>query len=309
MLKSHLDAEKESRVHLEHDHMKHLTAKIAKAKRIVAFAGAGISTKAGIKGYHSKNGRYANGNLFLRSSLGTQDGRGKFMEHAVSLRDAALKARPTETHEYLRELWKAEKLRRLYSQNVDGLEAVAGLSTGMTAEPDAPPICILLHGAIRTLRCELCCSTVDWKGHELDTAKLSLDPGTELNCPTCQQNCKNRTDLGKRKTRIGRLYPAIICSDDEHPQGVEIEDVIAQDEKLADMLIILGTSLRFKGPEKLAQRFARSVRAKQGTIVYVNKTKPPRRIMQFVDDWVNSKCDTWAREVQRRMSRGIGGEH
>jgi hypothetical protein len=49
MLKSHLDAEKESRVHLEHDHMKHLTAKIAKAKRIVAFAGAGISTKAGIK--------------------------------------------------------------------------------------------------------------------------------------------------------------------------------------------------------------------------------------------------------------------
>ncbi len=176
-----------------------------------------------------------------------------------------------------------------------------GLNTNMTSETGVP-ICVLLHGDISILKCELCCSKFDWNDYESENFEPAEDLSTQFRCPKCHARCQDRVHRDKRKITVGRLYPGIICSDDQHPQGPEIERFIAKDERKAKMLIILGTSLEFYGPRTLAQRLAAKVQRAGGKVVYVNKTKPGWNVAQFVDYWVNWTCDAWTEDLRRRLS-------
>lgn len=188
----------------------------------------------------------------------------------------------------------------MYTQNLDGLEAAVGLDTNMTSDTGAP-ICVLLHGDIRILKCGLCCSKVDWNDHESGNGGPLGDLDTQFRCPECHTRCDERIKRGKRGITVGRLYPGIVCSDDQHPQGVEIERIIANDQRQAKMLIILGTSLEFYGPRALVRRFAIKVRNRGGKVVYVNDTKPRSDIAQFVDYWVHWTCDAWTEDLRERL--------
>ncbi|RHZ41442.1 hypothetical protein DYB31_016589, partial [Aphanomyces astaci] len=78
---------------------------LKEAKRIVVVVGAGISVSCGIPDFRSKDGIYA------------------------MVKDMALDSfTPSLTHRFLRRLQDQHQLLRVYSQNVDGLEAAAGVT-------------------------------------------------------------------------------------------------------------------------------------------------------------------------------------
>jgi NAD-dependent histone deacetylase SIR2 len=74
-------------------------------------------------------------------------------KYVANLTKLAVQGRPTEFHKLLQLLDGCGMLARLYSQNIDGLEARVGFdlfSDRITRK------CVLLHGSISTLRCEKC---------------------------------------------------------------------------------------------------------------------------------------------------------
>lgn len=140
----------------------------------------------------------------------------------------------------------------------------------------------------QNIECELCCSKFDWNDYESENDEPLEDLGTQFRCPKCHARCQDRINRRKRRITVGRLYPGIVCSDDQHPQGVEVERIIANDQRQVKMLIILGTSLEFHGPRTLARRFAMKVHHRGGKVVFVNKTKPRPDIAQFVRRFLTS---------------------
>lgn len=130
-------------------------------------------------------------------------------------------------------------LLRVYTQNVDGLETAAGPRTAqgrdLTRATMRSKTCILLHGIIDMFKCMACGEEHEWK------KGVAL---FESGCPACLKRSEERARRGGRRVRVGLLLPAIVYSGEEHPQGAKIETAIGNDENGADLLIILGTSLK-----------------------------------------------------------------
>lgn len=132
------------------------------AKRIIAVAGAGMSTPCGIPDFRSKEGLYA---LAEEQGIDTTYGLGQpedlfsieFFEHCPDaffafasknlLPPSSDGFKPSLTHLFLKELDKRGKLLRVYTQNVDGIEIACGL--------DAERV-VQCHGTLATATCREC---------------------------------------------------------------------------------------------------------------------------------------------------------
>ncbi len=88
--------------------MEYLLHELKTKKRVVIFSGAGVSTSAGIPDYRSSNGLLAQGKTWRDVNINT--------------------ARPTPAHYFAVLLDRIGILRRVYTQNIDGLYQKAGLS-------------------------------------------------------------------------------------------------------------------------------------------------------------------------------------
>ncbi|MGX8706840.1 MAG: NAD-dependent protein deacylase [bacterium] len=108
----------------------HLQSIIDCSKRIVFFGGAGVSTASGIPDFRSADGLYAREfegltpEMILSQSFFYLNPEGffrfyrRFMLHPD--------ARPNAAHRKLYELERADKLRGIVTQNIDGLHKLAG---------------------------------------------------------------------------------------------------------------------------------------------------------------------------------------
>ncbi len=215
------------------------------------------------------------------------------MEAALDLYRTAKRSKPTRTHNFIRLLQQNNKLCRLYTQNIDGLEEVAQLDRDPTRKS---PSLVPLHGTVRYLVCRLCCAKYTWEGNEELVSR-----GEDLGCPECTATSQGRAARGERCTAVGLLRPAIVCSDEQHPRAEEIEHFVAQDKRRADLLLVLGTSLKFYGPLKVVKDLARAVHGRSGVVVYVNATEPRQEISDFADYWVDWRCDPWANHLLQRL--------
>ena len=112
---------------------------VAKAERIVVVTGAGISVSAGIPDFRSKTGIYSmvkdkledphdlfNLDFFLRDPTFYFEAKYSIWPQQTPGKPPRFK--PTLTHEFLAELDKRGKLLRNYTQNIDTLERIAGVS-------------------------------------------------------------------------------------------------------------------------------------------------------------------------------------
>lgn len=103
---------------------------IRQSKRIVFFGGAGVSTASGIPDFRSADGLYSQdaGGLSPETILSAA----YFALHTAEFFDFYRRymvhpdARPNIVHRYLYELEKADKLRGIVTQNIDGLHKMAG---------------------------------------------------------------------------------------------------------------------------------------------------------------------------------------
>lgn len=103
---------------------------IGRSRRIVFFGGAGVSTASGIPDFRSADGLYSQdaGGLSPEAILSAS----YFALHTAEFFDFYRRymvhpdARPNAVHRYLYELEKADKLRGIVTQNIDGLHRMAG---------------------------------------------------------------------------------------------------------------------------------------------------------------------------------------
>ncbi|KAM7424679.1 hypothetical protein PAMA_000843 [Pampus argenteus] len=185
-------------------------------KRVVVMAGAGISTPSGIPDFRSPgSGLYDNLqqyhlpyaeaifeiNFFHRNPE-------PFFALAKELYPGNYQ--PNVTHYFIRLLHQKGLLLRMYTQNIDGLERLAGIPPEMLVEA---------HGTFATATCTVCRRNYDGKDLRPDVMS-----GTVPRCPTC----------------TGVVKPDIVFFGEELPHHFFKHFT---DFPLADLLIIMGTSL------------------------------------------------------------------
>lgn len=230
------------------------------------------------------------------------------------------------THKFLRTLRDGGRLIRCYTQNIDGLEAREGLVTNMkrgkgnkrrlmkkhydafrpehTEGTDFDGGCevVQLHGDLDTLRCFVCSTQWTWTENETE---LFMD-GFAPRCKKCARKSDERQSTGKRGLAVGSLRPNIVLYGEDHPQNTLLSPFVPFDAKCQpDVLIIMGTSLKVFGLQKIIREFAKSVhnQKKAGKVIFVNRTRPAESVWDSVIDYfVPMDCDDWVADLKARRA-------
>ena len=235
-----------------------------KCQSVVILAGAGMSVVSGIPDFRSANGLYAtmdpdsltatqterdlirmdpsialDNRLFLQNQLPCLEVNRQFL---LGTKDQVWKA--TLAHRFVELLHrKTNKLIRLYTQNIDGLEDQCN---------DLPRDKIVnVHGSMDQAECGMCRSEVDFETFCTNVRhKIKDITGTDptapaassyIECPICGYNA---------------LRPAIVLFKQNLPQ--RFFELASNDVENADLLLILGTSLRVAPANSLIYRVPRT---------------------------------------------------
>ncbi len=151
-----------------------LSELLKRAKRVVAFTGAGISTESGISDYRSKGGlweRYQP--VTIQDYLAWDEKREEFWAYKFSFMEEVLKAKPNLAHEALVDLERSGKLHGIITQNIDGLHQKAGSSAEKILE---------LHGNNQETKCLDCGDVRPW-----EETRKKLQRGEKVpRCSACK---------------------------------------------------------------------------------------------------------------------------
>jgi NAD-dependent deacetylase len=184
---------------------------LARARRAVAFTGAGMSTESGLPDFRSPGGLWAEVDPQEVATLSA------FRRHPARFYDfyrrrlaLLAQARPHAGHRALARLEEAGRLVAVITQNVDGLHQAAGSRR-----------VIELHGNLR----EAVCPDCRWVG-PIDVVTAALDRGALPACPRCGTVVK----------------PHVVLFEELLPEQAyrEAEEVCGQ----ADAMLVVGTSLQ-----------------------------------------------------------------
>eukprot|EP01113_Clastostelium_recurvatum_P002216 TRINITY_DN10915_c0_g2_i3.p1 TRINITY_DN10915_c0_g2~~TRINITY_DN10915_c0_g2_i3.p1 ORF type:complete len:517 (+),score=99.12 TRINITY_DN10915_c0_g2_i3:44-1552(+) len=196
---------------------------IKKANNIVILTGAGVSVSCGIPDFRSPNGLYAQIEdkydlpdpqcLFDIEFLKIEPR--PFFEFAKEIYPGSYT--PSPTHFFIKELQKQNKLLRNYTQNIDTLEAVAGID---------PVNVVTCHGSFATATCITCRRQVSSDYIKEDIMKQDI--------PYCEK-CKDEESFYK---------PDIVFFGEPLPD--RFGDCLKEDNGRVDLLLVMGSSLSVK---------------------------------------------------------------
>lgn len=220
----------------------------------------------------------------------------------AQLSELSQAASPTPFHHLLRSLDDRGKLLRVYTQNIDAIESKSGLSFGvpefddrrksrkataansvedpstpvpthsqpsssrLPSPPEETPRCIPLHGTLQTLHCQTCTHTFPLEDH-----LSSLTSGTPPYCPECTAMEETRQLVGKRARGVGKLRPSVVLYNEMHKDGEGVGEAVRKDlvggskgkgRSGADLLLVVGTSLRVPGTKRIVREFAKAVHSR-----------------------------------------------
>jgi NAD+-dependent protein deacetylase SIR2 len=211
-------------------------------------------------------------------------------------------AKPTEFHHMLATIAKEDRLLRLYSQNVDGIDtSLEPLTTRvpLTKGGDGKwPRTVQLHGGLDKMVCIKC--------HELSDFDADLFSGPDAPpCPRCEEINDIRTNHeGKRSHGIGRLRPRMVLYNEHNPDDVAIGKVTQEDlRKRPDAVIVAGTTLKVPGVRRIVREMCGVVRDRRGGVaIWINNDPPPvaKDLEDCFDIIVQGPCDEVARHAAMR---------
>jgi NAD-dependent SIR2 family protein deacetylase len=196
---------------------------IESAKKIVVLSGAGISVACGVPDFRSAGGLYdqikekynlTDPQLLFDINYIRKD-QVPFYDFAAQLFPST-DLKPSKAHKFIKLLQDKGKLLRNYSQNIDTLEQQVGIKSENL---------ILCHGSFATFSCPM--------GHRVDGSiiKPKLDSKHIPQCEVCND-----------PTGAMFLKPDIVFFGESLPEAFRIH--VKQDVKEADLLIVMGSSLR-----------------------------------------------------------------
>lgn len=225
-----------------------------------------------------------------------------FYKFIAELKEMCDAAKPTATHEFLRDLVGEKRVLRWYTQNIDGLEEQAGLETTVGKGAAGAPV-VGLHGTLGRLTCTVCRTPVAYEQH------AALKAGQAPACGACTERAAQREERGQRRLKGGVLRPDIVLYNEPHPQGDVIAECLGADiAKRPTMLLVIGTSLKVAGLKRMVKDIARAVHTTNpldGLVVYMNKTEVQARSewRSTFDCELVGECDAWVRLVQEEFGR------
>jgi NAD-dependent SIR2 family protein deacetylase len=152
-------------------------------KNIIFITGAGISTSAGIPDFRSKGGLFEQTRIKYGLSRPEQFFQiDYFYSHPEAFYDFCKgfdisECRPTKTHLFMGFLNNEKKIvKRIYTQNVDGLELLAGVPRNKMT---------FAHGTITEAGCPNCL-----KEYDIEEVRKNVMAGKILYCSKCKKPIK-----------------------------------------------------------------------------------------------------------------------
>ena len=213
-----------------------LAGRVGRAKRVVFFGGAGVSTASGIPDFRSEDGLYHQKFKYPPEEMLSHE---FYLTHTEEFFDfyrtrmIALGAKPNQAHCKLAELERDGKLSAVVTQNIDGLHQAAG--SGRVFE---------LHGSVHRNVCQRC-------GRVYSAEWVMGTTGV----PRCEE-CG------------GRIKPDVVL----YGEPLDERTLVGAAEAIqsCDMLIVGGTSLVVYPAAGLVQYF------QGDDLVIVNKQPTPQ---------------------------------
>lgn len=229
-------------------------------QKIVILTGAGMSVVSGIPDFRSANGLYAtmdpdrltatqaerdlmrldpsialDNHLFLQNQFPCLEINRQFL---LGTKDQIWKA--TLAHRFVELLHaKTGKLARLYTQNIDGLEDQC---TKLPRERVVP-----VHGTMDQADCGMCHNEANFEHFcEQVRTKIKDITGTDPNAPA------ESSHIPCRICGYNTLKPSIVLFRQSLPQ--RFFELMPRDVEDADLLIIIGTSLKVAPANSLVYR-------------------------------------------------------
>ncbi|AFR96356.2 NAD-dependent histone deacetylase SIR2 [Cryptococcus neoformans C23] len=202
--------------------------KSGKAKDVVFLLGAGISTSAGIPDFRSPStGLYHNLQALELPFPEAVFELGFFQRRPEPFWTLAKEIYPgrhfpTPTHYLLQLFNRHNLLKRVFTQNIDTLETLAGLP---------PHLIVEAHGSFATAHCLKCRREVDRE----EVLKAGVRRGEVVRCDATLKT------MGKGKKCGGLVKPDIVFFGEGLPDRFF---KLAPELRKCDLLIIIGTSLQ-----------------------------------------------------------------
>lgn len=221
--------------------------------KVLVVSGAGISRAAGIPDFRSPDGLYATLRTYgvdvpTPTAVFSLDyfklNPTPFYVLAKQLFYAGGESpQPTIAHRFQRELEQRGMLRRVYTQNIDGLEFKAGMS---------PESVVQCHGGVESAHCISCHAEVSVE--VVSTAMAASSPGDVVvpKCPHCGKTVK--PDIVLFGEALPKQFHDMLDVDFHRRSGAA-----ADAEPEADLIIVLGTSLKVQPVSMLPDLFPRHV--------------------------------------------------
>ncbi|WFD43206.1 hypothetical protein MPSI1_001861 [Malassezia psittaci] len=278
---------------------------VREARRIAVVCGAGISVSspANIPDFRSTTGLFtklkqqypdaglsSGKDLFDARLFNSDASTALFYNMMAELKDLADAAKPTRFHYWLKTLDEEGRLQRVYTQNIDGLEAKAGLSFGfdqsqteasatkrkrskfarsqsdsvlMQGKSEHLPMfsrAIPLHGNLYAMSCALCSYTLSLADDrpECHSAIESMRMGRPVWCAQCESNNQIRVTAGLRSRAVGRMKVDVVLYNGENDTAERVGACVERD------LLGLRDPNEPQVPETLSELRAR-VRKQRGT--------------------------------------------
>jgi NAD+-dependent protein deacetylase SIR2 len=291
---------------------------IKASSNIIVLTGAGISTSLGIPDFRSAGGLYAQlqtedsgvdepEDLFRLETFRENPSRFYTLVAQKLLTPLSEDGTPrfTPTHAFIKLLQDKGKLLTNYTQNIDGLEIVAGITQ-----------LVQTHGSIAAGRCMRC-----GKEHKKNFRSL-WDQGALPACRKCDE--QQQKSLARRREKRGvrgalhevakrperRLAKRIKYNEREiQVEHVLRPNIVFFDESLpakyggrlkadkgkVDLLIIIGTSLEIKPLSKLPLEDP----IKEKPMIWINQTASTDKFQPAIQ--LLGKCDIVVEELARRL--------
>jgi NAD-dependent SIR2 family protein deacetylase len=309
--------------------------------------GAGISVAAGIPDFRSTSGIFNEIRQRYRGS-GIKSGKDLFslsvfqdpsrqrmhFEMMGMLARQSQQANPTAIHQLFKALDIHGSLLRVYTQNIDRLEAKAGLSfdvagsssfhmPGVSGEhshiPPSYPRCIPLHGDLGSLKCIQ-------GGHIFPMANHieQLATGESLPCPKCQEYRDMRIQMGKRS--LGQapfLRPNVLLYGEVLSDYQSLDMLIQKDLNVIShsvsaghnpVLLVIGTSLKVPGTIQLvtdihamlhnhSSAVGMEAQSTRTICVDIEFPNPHSKWSKVFDIWVCGDAQVFAQQILDRLLR------
>lgn len=221
---------------------------IRQAKNIIILTGAGVSVSCGIPDFRSRDGVYSrlsweypnlpDPQAMFDIKFFYQDPR-PFFKFAREIFPGQFK--PSPSHHFIKRMEERGVLLRNYTQNIDTLERVAGISR-----------LIECHGSFATASCTRCKFKINGDAIKEEILQQRIPVCFMCNPNHASQNLSttvaNEESLDSSHLRnlveMGIFKPDIVFFGEELPD--DFHDSIDTDRNKCDLLIVIGSSLKVK---------------------------------------------------------------